>query len=83
MGAVMEADEVEERAIQVDGGLITEYSIQNVDRKIAMFLRPGGDRALGVEGNRVRMWYKSMIFLQGNLASRWHAHRMSIWVVYR
>ena len=45
----MEADEVEERAIQVDGGLF------NVDHKIAMFLRPRGDRAPGVEGNRVRM----------------------------
>ena len=47
------------------------HSIQDVDGKTAMFLRPGDDRVDGGEGNRVKMWYKSIGFLLGNLASRW------------
>ena len=43
-------------------------------RKITMVLRPKG------EGNQVRMWYKSMVFLLGNLTSTWHANRTSKWL---
>ena len=73
MGAGMRADEVEDHAIQVDGGLLILQHLGCRSQNCDVFA-PGG------EGNQVRMWYKSIGFLLGNLASRWHANGTGNWL---